>query len=111
MLLMHEHATVTICHTHTEGIAGLAREADILVAAAGNLRFVTEAFTNADQVVIDVGINWDDMKGSIAGDVDFDAVEDIVAAVTPVPGGVGGVTSSVLIRHVVTAAARAQERA
>lgn len=111
MLLMHEHATVTICHTHTEGIAGIAREADILVAAAGNLRFVTEAFTNADQVVIDVGINWDAEKNGIAGDVDQDAVLPHVRAITPVPGGVGSVTSSALIRHVVMAAKRAQEKA
>lgn len=106
MLLMHENATVTICHTQTRDIARITRDKDILIAAAGKLRMITKEFTDQNQVVIDVGINWDDAKGAIAGDVDFDEVERIAAAITPVPGGVGGVTSSVLIGHVVMAAKR-----
>ena len=70
---------------------------------------MTPEFTNPDQVIIDVGVNWDEEKGGIAGDVDFDAVEPLVSAITPVPGGVGTVTSSVLISHVVEAAKRTIE--
>ena len=104
MMLMHENATVTNCHTRTADVPGVAREADILIAAAGVLRSVTPEYVNPDQVVIDVGINWDEEKGGIAGDVDFDAVEPVVRAISPVPGGVGSVTSTVLMKHVVEAA-------
>lgn len=104
MMLMHENATVTNCHTRTADVPGVAREADILIAAAGVLRSVTPEYVNPDQVVIDVGINWDEEKGGIAGDVDFDAVEPLVRAISPVPGGVGSVTSTVLMKHVVEAA-------
>ena len=103
MMLMHENATVTNCHTRTADVPGVAREADILIAAAGVLRSVTPEYVNPDQVVIDVGINWDEEKGGIAGDVDFDAVEPLVRAISPVPGGVGSVTSTVLMKHVVEA--------
>ena len=89
MMLMHENATVTNCHTRTADVPGITREAEILIAAAGVLRSVTPEYVNPDQVVIDVGINWDEEKGGIAGDVDFDAVEPVVRAVSPVPGGVG----------------------
>lgn len=108
MMLMHENATVVNCHTRTVDVPSITREADILIAASGQLRSVTKQFTNPDQVVIDVGINWDEEKGAIAGDVAFDEVEPFVQAITPVPGGVGSVTSSVLISHVVEAAKRAQ---
>ena len=104
MMLMHENATVTNCHTRTADVPGITREAEILIAAAGVLRSVTPEYVNPDQVVIDVGINWDEEKGGIAGDVDFDAVEPVVRAVSPVPGGVGSVTSTVLMKHVVEAA-------
>ena len=106
MMLMHENATVTNCHTRTVDVPAVTREAEILIAAAGRLRSVTPDFVNADQVVIDVGINWDEARGGIAGDVDFDAVEPVVRAITPVPGGVGSVTSTVLMKHVVEAAAK-----
>ena len=106
MMLMHENATVTNCHTRTVDVPAVTREAEILIAAAGKLRSVTPDFVNADQVVIDVGINWDEARGGIAGDVDFDAVEPVVRAITPVPGGVGSVTSTVLMKHVVEAAAK-----
>ena len=106
MMLMHENATVVNCHTKTKDPEAIAREADILVCASGRLHSIGPEYTNPDQVVIDVGINWDETKGVISGDCDFDAVEPIVAAITPVPGGVGGVTSAILLKHVVEAAGR-----
>ena len=106
MMLMHENATVVNCHTRTVDVPSITSKADILIAAAGKLASVGPEYTNPDQVIIDVGINWDEAKGGIAGDVDFDAVEPHVAALTPVPGGVGTVTTSVLVSHVVEAAKR-----
>lgn len=111
MMLMGENATVTVCHTKTVDVAKIAREADILVTAAGVLNSLTADYVRPGQVVIDVSINWDptkkEGKGGIAGDACFAEVEPIVEAITPVPGGVGSVTTSVLIGHVVDAAERA----
>ena len=104
LMLMHANATVTVCHTKTVDVPSVTREADILITAAGKLRNVTAEYVKPGQVVIDVGINWDEEKQGIAGDADFDAVEPVVEAITPVPGGVGSVTSSVLMKHVVEAA-------
>ena len=109
MMLMHENATVTNCHTRTVDVPSVTRNAEILIAAAGVLRSVTPEYVNPDQIVIDVGINWDEKKGGIAGDVDFDAVEPVVKAITPVPGGVGSVTSTILMQHVVESAKRISE--
>lgn len=113
MMLMGKNATVTVCHTRTVNTAEIARGADILVTSAGVLRSLTKDFVRPGQVVIDVSINWDPEKpnsrggkGAIAGDAVFEEVEPIVEAITPVPGGVGSVTTSVLIGHVVEAAAR-----
>ncbi len=106
-LLMAENATVVNLHRKTLQPEQIASQADILVAACGELRLVGPAYTNPDQVVIDVGVNWDSEKGGIAGDVDFDAVEPVVKAITPVPGGVGSVTTSVLASHVIDAAKKA----
>lgn len=113
MMLMKKNATVTICHTRTVNTAEIARNADILVSAAGVLNSLTKDFVRPGQIVIDVSINWDPEKinskggkGAIAGDAKFDEVEPIVEAITPVPGGVGSVTTSVLIGHVVEAAER-----
>lgn len=106
MMLMHENATVVNCHTRTVDVPSITREADILIAAAGQLKNVTAEFVNERQVVIDVGVNWDEEKGGIAGDVVFEEVEPIVKAISPVPGGVGTVTSSVLVSHVIEAAKR-----
>ena len=106
-MLMHENATVVNCHTRTIDVPSITREADILIAASGQLHSVTREYTNPDQVVIDVGINWDEEIGGISGDVAFDDVEPYVRAITPVPGGVGSVTSTVLISHVVEAAKKA----
>ena len=109
MMLMHENATVVNCHTRTVDVPSITRQADILIAAAGVCRGVGADFVKPGQIVIDVGINWDETEGKIVGDVDFEAVEPIVAAITPVPGGVGGVTSCVLADHVITAAKRTLE--
>lgn len=106
MMLMHENATVVNCHTRTVDVPSITSKADILIAASGQLHSVTREYTNPDQVVIDVGINWDEKKGGISGDVDFENVEPYVSAITPVPGGVGGVTTCVLIGHVIEAARR-----
>ena len=113
MMLMQRNATVTVCHTKTVDVAGIARKADILVSAAGVLNSLTKDYVSEGQIVIDVSINWDPEKinakggkGAIAGDAVYAEVEPIVAAITPVPGGVGSVTTSVLIGHVVEAAER-----
>ena len=106
MMLMHENATVVNCHTRTVDVPSITRAADILITASGQLHSVTKEYTNPYQVVIDVGINWDKAKGGISGDVAFEDVEPYVAAITPVPGGVGSVTTCVLIGHVAEAARR-----
>ena len=103
MLLMKRNATVTVCHTKTVDMAGTCKNAEILVAAAGSARMIKKEYVADGAVVIDVGINVDD-EGSLCGDVDFDAISDIAAAATPVLGGVGSVTTSVLAKHLVKAA-------
>ena len=103
MLLMKRNATVTVCHTKTVDMADTCKNAEILVAAAGSARMIKKEYVADGAVVIDVGINVDD-EGNLCGDVDFDAISDIVAAATPVPGGVGSVTTSVLAKHLVKAA-------
>ena len=114
MMLMGKNATVTVCHTKTVNTAEVARSADILVSAAGVLGSLTKEYVRPGQVVIDVSINWDPNKvnskggkGAIAGDAGFEEVEPVVEAITPVPGGVGSVTTSVLMKHVVEAAEKA----
>ena len=106
MMLVKKNATVTICHTRTADLPAVCREADILIAAAGKAGMVGADFVRPDQIVIDVGINWNEQEQKLCGDVDFDAVAPIVDAITPVPGGVGTVTTSMLIGHVVEAAQR-----
>lgn len=113
MMLMARNATVTVCHTRTRDVAGEACRADILVTAAGALGSLTADYVRPGQVVIDVSVNWDANKpnakgglGAIAGDAVFDEVEPVAGAITPVPGGVGAVTTSVLLAHVVEAAER-----
>ena len=114
MMLLGKNATVTVCHTKTVNTAEVARSADILVSAAGVLGSLTKEYVRPGQVVIDVSINWDPNKvnskggkGAIAGDAVFEEVEPVVEAITPVPGGVGSVTTSVLMKHVVEAAEKA----
>lgn len=103
MILQARNATVTMCHTKTRDMAAVCREADILVIAAGKAGVVDGSFTNPGQVVIDVGINAKP-DGGICGDVNFEETEPLVRAITPVPGGVGSVTTAVLCKHVIEAA-------
>ncbi|HCD43666.1 MAG TPA: bifunctional 5,10-methylene-tetrahydrofolate dehydrogenase/5,10-methylene-tetrahydrofolate cyclohydrolase, partial [Lachnoclostridium sp.] len=103
MLMLKENATVTICHTRTENLKETCKNAQILVAAAGRARMVDASFVGADAVVVDVGINVDE-NGKLCGDVDFDSLEGTASMATPVPGGVGAVTTAVLARHLVLAA-------
>lgn len=105
MMLIARHATVTVCHTRTVNIQATCKNADIIIAAAGAAKMVTADYIANGQTVIDVGINVD-AQGNLCGDVDFDAVQHIAGAITPVPGGVGTVTSAILAKHVVQAAAR-----
>ena len=104
MLLLERHATVTLCHSRTEHLAEIARGADILVAAVGQPHFVTADMVKPGATVIDVGINRIAPK-KLVGDVDFEAVEKIAGAITPVPGGVGLLTVAMLMENVVQAAA------
>lgn len=106
MLLQARNATVAMCHTRTRDLAAACRAAEILVVAAGHARTIGADCVVPGQTVIDVGINWDDAAGKLVGDVDFDAVEPIVDAITPVPGGVGSVTTAMLMKHVIEAAER-----
>jgi len=103
MLLLKKNATVTICHTKTRDLEETCRNAEILVVAAGKAAMITADFVSENSVIVDVGINVDS-DGKLCGDVDFDAVAPKAAYITPVPGGVGAVTSSVLAKHVVRAA-------
>lgn len=103
MLLMKRNATVTVCHTKTVDMEGTCKNAEILVAAAGSARMIKKDYVAEGAIVVDVGINVDE-EGNLCGDVDFDAITDIAAIATPVPGGVGSVTTSVLAKHLVKAA-------
>ena len=106
MLLQARNGTVTMCHTKTVNMPAVCKSADILIAAAGCPGLVTEEFVSPEQTVIDVGINVD-KNGNLCGDVLTDRVSPIVSAVTPVPGGVGSVTTAVLAKHVILAAEKA----
>lgn len=103
MLLLKENATVTVCHTRTKDLAAVCREADILVAAAGKAGMLTKEFVAEGAVVIDVGINVDE-NGALCGDVLWEGLEEKAAAATPVPGGIGAVTTAVLAKHLIKAA-------
>ena len=113
MMLMGKNATVTVCHTRTVNTAEICKGADIIVTAAGVLNSLTKDFVREGQIVIDVSMNWNPEKitskgkGGMSGDCVFDEVEPIVEAITPVPGGVGAVTTTVLMKHVVEAAEKA----
>lgn len=103
MLLMKENATVTICHTKTEDIPAECRAAQIIVAAAGVPKMIKRDYLGESATVIDVGINVD-ADGNLCGDADFEDISEVAAVATPVPGGVGSVTTSVLAKHLVKAA-------
>ncbi len=102
MMLIKRNATVTICHTRTKNISSICKNADIVIAAAGQAKMVTAEFVGDEAIVIDVGINVDEM-GQLYGDVDFENVSAIADIITPVPGGVGTVTTALLAEHVIRA--------
>ncbi len=103
MLLLHENGTVTVCHSKTQDLAAVCREADVLVAAVGRAKFVTADMVKPGAAVIDVGMNRDE-NGKLCGDVDYDAVEKIAGYITPVPGGVGPMTIAMLLKNTLMAA-------
>ncbi|OUN23770.1 bifunctional 5,10-methylene-tetrahydrofolate dehydrogenase/5,10-methylene-tetrahydrofolate cyclohydrolase [Flavonifractor sp. An82] len=103
MLLLGKNATVTLCHTRTADLAAECRRAEVLIAAAGAANMIGRDHLAPGQLVLDVGINVDE-EGNLVGDVDFAAADEVAAAITPVPGGVGAVTTSVLAAHVLQAA-------
>ena len=105
MLLLHENGTVTICHSRTQNLKEICAGADILVAAVGRAKFVTADMVKPGAAVIDVGMNRDE-NGKLCGDVDFAAVEPIAGCITPVPGGVGPMTITMLLKNTITAAKR-----
>lgn len=104
MLLLGKNATVTICHTKTANLPDECQKADILIACAGSANMITAEHIHSEQIVIDVGINM--VGDKLCGDVDYESVADKVKAITPVPGGVGTVTTSVLLKHTIKSAQR-----
>ena len=106
LLLMNRNATITVCHRKTADTPAESRRADIVVAAIGEPENLTKEYFREGQTVIDVGISWNEAKGKLCGDVLFEEAEPLAAAITPVPGGVGSVTTSVLVSHVIEAACR-----
>ncbi len=108
MLLLHENATVTVCHSKTRDLPSVCRRADILVSAVGKPKFVTADMVKDGAVIIDVGMNRDE-NGKLCGDVDFEPVSEKASYITPVPGGVGPMTITMLLKNTVTAAKRAEQ--
>jgi methylenetetrahydrofolate dehydrogenase (NADP+) / methenyltetrahydrofolate cyclohydrolase len=109
MLLLKENATVTICHSRTENLAEVSKKADVLVVAMGKAQMITKEYIREGQTVIDVGIHVD-ADGNMCGDTLFSELEPIVDAITPVPGGVGSVTTAILASHVIEAAKKKIEK-
>lgn len=105
LMLLARNATVTVCHSRTQDLPGAVSDADIVVCATGRARAYGADLFAPGQIVLDVGINFDE-RGNLCGDADFDAVEPIVSAITPVPRGVGSVTTVAMLRNVVIAAER-----
>lgn len=108
MMLLHEHATVTICHSRTRDLPAVTRGGDILVAAIGKARMITGDMIKPGAVVVDFGINV--LEGKVVGDVDFESARTVAGAITPVPGGTGPMTNIVLMRNTISAAVKAAER-
>ncbi|MEL7655032.1 MAG: bifunctional 5,10-methylene-tetrahydrofolate dehydrogenase/5,10-methylene-tetrahydrofolate cyclohydrolase, partial [Bacillota bacterium] len=102
ILFLNENSTVTICHSKTKDLPDVTAKADIVVTGAGKAKFFGKEFFTKDSVIVDVGINLDS-ENKLCGDVDFEEVADSVAAISPVPGGVGTVTSMILLNHVIKA--------
>jgi 5,10-methylene-tetrahydrofolate dehydrogenase/methenyl tetrahydrofolate cyclohydrolase len=115
LLLVRENATVTICHSRTENLPAVVREADILIAAIGRPQFVRGEWIKPGAVVIDVGINRVEDAGAkngyhLVGDVDFEEARAVAGAITPVPGGVGPMTIAMLLKNTLKAAERASSK-
>lgn len=106
MILLNRNATVTTCHSRSKDIPKISSKADILVCASGQMESISREYVNEDMTIIDVGISWNEAKQKLCGDVLFEDVEPNVKAITPVPGGVGAVTTAVLLDHVVESAYR-----
>ncbi|MCD7709188.1 MAG: bifunctional methylenetetrahydrofolate dehydrogenase/methenyltetrahydrofolate cyclohydrolase, partial [Clostridiales bacterium] len=102
LLMLRENATVTICHSHTKNLAEICSKADILIVAIGKAKMVGADYVKEGATVIDVGMDRDE-NGKLCGDVDFDAVKDKAAYITPVPGGVGPMTIAMLMKNCVEA--------
>ena len=102
LLLLRENATVTVCHSKTRDLPGICRKADILVSAMGRAKMIDETYVNPEHIVVDVAINSDE-NGKLCGDVDYEKVADKVAAITPVPGGVGPMTIAMLLKNTLKA--------
>jgi len=109
MLLLKENATVTVCHSRTENLSEITKQADILLAAIGKAELLGADYLGEGQTVVDAGINWSEEKQKLCGDIKGEDAERLAKAYTPVPGGVGGVTTSVLALHVAQAAERLPE--
>ncbi len=103
MMLLEENATVTICHSRTKDLKEKTKNADVVVTALGRPKFFTKDYFNEDSIVIDVGVSVTE-DGKLSGDVDYENVEDLVKMITPVPGGVGSVTTTILLNQVLIAA-------
>ena len=109
MLMLHANATVTVCHSRTRDLASVTKRADILIVAIGKAKFVTADMVKEGAVVIDVGMDRDE-NGKLCGDVDFDSVSKVASAITPVPGGVGPMTITMLLQNTLTAAQKLAEK-
>lgn len=100
MMLLNENATVTICHSRTKNLHEITKAADVVITALGKAKFFDEKYFNENSICIDVGVSLDD-DGKLSGDIDYEKVSPVVKAITPVPGGVGSVTTSLLLSQVV----------
>lgn len=109
ILLLREHATVTICHSRTKNLEEITKQADILIAAVGRAEMLTEEHVSPDTIVIDVGVNRHEETKKLVGDVDFEGVSKIASFITPVPGGVGPMTITMLMKNTVEAAKKINE--
>ncbi|MBP5314051.1 MAG: bifunctional 5,10-methylenetetrahydrofolate dehydrogenase/5,10-methenyltetrahydrofolate cyclohydrolase [Eggerthellaceae bacterium] len=103
MMLLRRNATVTICHSRSKNLSDITKEGDIVVCATGRAKAYGKEYFREGQVILDVGVNFDE-QGNMCGDVDFDDVSDMDVSITPVPGGIGSVTTAILMQHVVEAA-------
>lgn len=102
MLLLNDNATVTICHSKTKNLSDITKRADVVVVAIGRAKYINKEYISNHTILIDVGINVDE-EGNLCGDVDFNDCKEIVSAITPVPGGIGAVTNTVLFKNLIKA--------